>query len=336
MNILLQSVNFLNSRVLDKVAKKHKRLFSFGFLALSLQSFTSLNSNARTVCFNRQTAESKIFRLVRKEKIKGYFPKIAASLELVKQSDIVNIDFSSFCGFEVLTFAKQTVLGRALPLFFGVLKYPIESEGSQTIFIIERIKEFKKIFGFYPRFVFDRGFTLPLLVKFLLKEKIIFYIRMKKDKYVFYQGEYGKCLPLKCLPWFEKDCGIVVYNQKLRMVISETRGVEPWYILTNDWSSEKDLVISRYYFRFEIEETFKDLKHVVNLKKFFIKKSLTFSILLWFCILPFWLSFLLGEMKKYLKRRLETHCNKRLSTVKYFLEAISQAKNILFREAFAV
>lgn len=333
MNILIQSVNFFNSYLLKHIEKKHKKLFSFGFLALSLQSFTSLNSNARTVCSNRSTAESKIFRLVRKEKIRGYFPKIASSLDLIRENDIVNVDFSSFCGFEVLTFAKQTILGRALPLFFGILKYPIESELSQTLFIIERIKEFKKIFGFYPKLVFDRGFTLPLLVKFLLKENILFYIRMRKDKLVYYQE---KLLPLRNLPWFERDCQIYVYDHDLRMVVSETKGTEPWYILTNDMESEKDKVISRYYFRFEIEETFKDLKHVTRLKKFFIKKSLTFTILLWFCILSIWLSYLLQDMKKYLRGRINIHPNKRLTQIKYFFEGLSYAKNALFLEAFAV
>ena len=210
MNILLQTVNLFNNQIAPQIGKQHKRLFSFGFQALSLQDFVSLNSNARSIVANRSTAESKIFRLVSNKTIREYFLRIAFSLGLVKPEDLVIVDFSSFCGFEVLTFAKQTLLGRAIPLYFNLLTYHIIlDERSQTLFTIREIKKFKEIFGFYPVFVFDRGFTLPLLVSFLIGEKITFYLRMKKDKYV---GYLGKELPLRNLPWYESDCRINVYG----------------------------------------------------------------------------------------------------------------------------
>lgn len=334
MNILLQTVNLFNNKVSPLIGKQHKRLFTFGFQALSLQDFVSLNSNARSIVGNRSTAESKIFRLVSKETIQEYFHRLASSLRLVRPTDTVNVDFSSFCGFEVLTFAKQTLLGRAIPLYFAPLTYPVYlSEKSQTLFTIREIKKFKEIFGFYPSFVFDRGFTLPLLVEFMANEKITFYLRMKKDK----QAEYlGKTIPLRNLPWFENDCRINVYGHNLRMVVSEKKGQEPWYILTNDFTSSRDKIISRYYFRFEIEETFKDLKHVGRLKKFFIRKKLTFSILLWFLILSIWLSFLVAGMHHFITRRVQTNMHKRISFIKQFFEAISQAKNLLVQEAIAM
>jgi hypothetical protein len=334
MNILLETVNLFNREIFPYVGKRHRKLFSFGFQALSLQDFVSLNSNARSIVGNRSTAESKIFRLVSNKTVSEYFPYIAASLGMVKPTDTVNVDFSSFCGFEVLMFAKQTLLGRAIPLYFAPLTYPILlSEKSQTLFIIREIQKFKTIFGFYPSFVFDRGFTLPLLVEFMIKEGITFYLRMKKDKQVEYLGE---TIPLRNLPWFENDCCINVYGQNLRIVISEKKGEEPWYILTNDFTSSRDKVISRYYFRFEIEETFKDLKHVGRLKKFFIRKKLTFSILLWFLILSIWLSFLVAGMHYFITRRVQTNIHKRLSFIKQFFESISQAKNLLVQEAIAM
>lgn len=334
MNILLQTIQLFNTKIVPLIGKRHKKLFSFGFQALSLQDFISLNSNARSIVGNRSTAESKIFRLVSNEEIKSYFPCITKKLKLVKPTDIVNVDFSSFCGFEVLTFAKQTLLGRAIPLYFNLLTYPIIlDEKSQTLFIIREIRKFKEIFGFYPYFVFDRGFTLPLLIEFLIKENITFYLRMKKDKYV---GYLSRELPLRNLPWFENDCTISVYDRKLRIVVSEKRGTEPWYILTNEFISVRDKVISRYYFRFEIEETFKDLKHVGKLKKFFIRKKLTFSILLWFMILSVWLSLLVTKMQYLICERIKLNTHKRLSFIKQFFEAISQAKNLLVMEAIAM
>jgi len=334
MNILLQTVNLFNTQIIPQIGKQHKRLFSFGFQALSLQEFVSLNSNARNTVSNRSTAESKIFRLVSNEVIGEYFTRIASFLGLVKPEDLVIVDFSSFCGFEVLTFAKQTLLGRAIPLYFNLLTYPlILDERSQTLFTIREISKFKEVFGFYPVLVLDRGFTLPLLVEFMMKEKITFYLRMKKDKYIFWKKKY---LPLRCLPWWENDAMVSVYGHNFRIVRSEQKGTEPWYILTNDFASSRDKVVSRYYFRFEIEETFKDLKHVGRLKKFFIKKKLTFAILLWFLVLSIWLSFLVAEMRHLISNRIRINSHKRLSFVKQFFESISLAKNLLVQEAIAM
>jgi hypothetical protein len=334
MNILLQTVQLFNTKIAPLIGKRHRKLFSFGFQALTLQDFVSLNSNARSIVSNRSTAESKIFRLVSKIAVHEYFPYMASSLGLVEHTDVVNVDFSSFCGFEVLTFARQTLLGRAIPLYFSSLTYPIIlDEKSQTLFTIREIKKFKEIFGFYPSFVFDRGFTLPLLVEFMIEEGITFYLRMKKDKYVEF---LGKIIPIRNLPWYENDCRINVYSYDLRVVVSERRGTEPWYILTNDFISTRDKVISRYYFRFEIEETFKDLKHVGRLKKFFIKKKLTFSILLWFLILSVWLSFLVTKMRYLISRRVKINTHKRLSFIKQFFESISQARNLLVMETIAM
>lgn len=334
MNILLETVRFFNSKIIPQVGKRHKKLFSFGFQALSLQDFVSLNSNARSIITNRSTAESKIFRLVSNENIAESFSRIAPTLGFLGRGDVINVDFSSFCGFEVLTFAKQTILGRAIPLYFQPLTYPIRlDEKSQTLFTIREIKKFKELFGFYPSFVFDRGFMLPLLVEFLLREKITFYIRMKKDKYVSWKKKH---IPLRCLPWWEDDTMVIVYNHDLRIVRSEKKGNKPWYILTNDISSSRDVVVARYYFRFEIEETFKDIKHVGRLKKFFIKKKLTFSILLWFLILSIWLSFLVTQMRYLISRRVKINTHKRLSFIKQFFESISQAKYLLIQEAIAM
>lgn len=334
MNILLETAGFFNTKIIPLIGKRHRKLFSFGFQALSLQDFISLNSNARSIIGNRSTAESKIFRLVSNRAVQEYFPYMASSLELVKPADTVNVDFSSFCGFEVLTFAKQTVLGRAVPLCFAPLTYPIFlDERSQTLFTIREVRRFREIFGFYPSFVFDRGFTLPLLVEFMINERITFYLRMKKDKDVTYRD---KELPLRCLPWFENDCSINVYDHKLRIVVSEKKGEEPWYILTNDFLSSWDKIVAKYYFRFEIEETFKDLKHVGRLKKFFVRKKLTFSILLWFLILSIWLSFLVAHMRYLISRRIKINAHKRLSFIKQFFESVSQAKNLLITEAIAM
>lgn len=64
MSILQESYDFLQSRLLPLVAKRHHKLFGFGFEALTIKPFVSLNGNARTTVEGRKTAESKIYRLV--------------------------------------------------------------------------------------------------------------------------------------------------------------------------------------------------------------------------------------------------------------------------------
>lgn len=342
MTIINQTITFLNQSILPMVSSRHQGLFRFGVQALTLQSFTSLNSNARTIIANRKTAESKVFRLTHTRAIPEYFKQFAQKLPIVTSTDIVNVDFSSFCGFEVLTFAKQTHVGRAIPLYFEIIRYPITDPGSQTLFIIAAIKRLKAMLGFCPTLVFDRGFELPRLVEVLLNEHIPFFIRMRKDKQVVYQE---KDVPLRNLPWFEKDVRVTIYGRTLRVIVSEkcserkdSQGrEEPWYILTNDMTISREQGIATYYFRFEIEETFKDLKHINKLKiSFRIKKKCTFTILLWFSILTIWLAFLLKKTRRYLFIRMKQKHRKKLAITRFFFESIQQAKNVLFHEAFAM
>lgn len=329
MTILKQSYEFLQSRILPAIAKRHQGLFRFGFEALTIKPFVSLNGNSRVTVKNRSTAQSKIYRLVTQQKIPSYFLQLVPKLGLVTHKDIVNVDFSTFGGFQVLTFAKQTHLGRSIPVYFSTITYPIASEGSQTIFIQETIKQFIALLGFAPHLVFDRGFESPYLVPFLVTEEIPFTMRFKKDKHVLYNL---KEIPMRNLPWFEKDCLVEVYeNTILRCLVSEKLSnrvdsegkEEPWYLITNDYKSKKEEIISRYYFRFEIEETFKDLKHINNLASFYrIKKEQTFKILLWFCILAIWFSFLISGVKNYLTKRIQGKRRKMLSVTRYLQESI--------------
>jgi len=329
MSILQESYDFLQQKLLPYVRKRHRILFTFGFEALTLRPFISLNGNARITVANRKTAETKIYRVVHAKQLLLLFPRFVTKLSIVLPTDTINVDFSTFCGFQVLTFAKQTQLGRSIPVYLATITYPIESIGSQTIFIEETIREFVSLLGFSPHLVFDRGFESPFLVPFLLKENIPFTMRFRKDKHVLY---CKKEIPLRNLPWFENDTNVEVYEDTmLRVVVSEklseredsNGNKESWYLITNDYKSSKEKIIAKYYFRFEIEETFKDLKHVNNLKKFYvIKREQTFKVLLWFYVLSICLSFLLEKTKQYLIKRIKQKRRKMLSVIRYFAESI--------------
>jgi len=64
---------------------------------------------------------------------------------------------------------------------------------------------------------------------------------------------------------------------------------EPWYIVTNDLEASAEEVTEIYYHRFEIEEVFKDAKHLFGLEYIQFKKPERLTTVLWFVMLGMWL-----------------------------------------------
>jgi len=348
MKLLVKNVgNIINKYFIPHVSLKHIRLFRFGLITISLPNFQSLNSNARVWggVEKRGTAESKMYRLLKNETIRNIFVTILKGLELITPESIVNVDFSTFAGgwshpeFQVLAFGLQTYIGRAIPIFFDIIRYPILKVGSQNIFIIEAIKKFKNIFGFYPAFVFDRGFTIPSLITFLVNEGVSFYIQSKSGKTVrivsmkeFKDMDEVDHL-VKARKIKEKDTTVKVYGSPMRLVISDKDGKdnEPWYILTSDFSSPRKKILETYYYRFEIEETFKDLKHLRGLEHIQVKTEKSFRTTLWFMILGCWLAYFVQIIQEKTKQTVITiyqtiriNSHKTLSFFRTFFESIQK------------
>lgn len=326
MNILQESFTVVNRYFVSQVNVQQRKLFQFAAAAFILSPrFESLNSNARQVVENTNTASSKLFRLLRNDRLLASFPRIVKTCRLLSPESIVIIDFSTFCGFQVLTLALQTRAGRAIPLHVDCLTYPILSVGSQNIFIIETIRKFITLYGIKPRFVLDRGFAIPSLVKFFVDEHIVFYVRCKQAKSVTisdkHENDYTICANrLK----HTVDTTVRAYeNLTLRLVKSHfnpKKHKEPWYIITSDFETKRKDIIEIYYYRFEIEETFKDLKHLFGLKQFFIKRMRSFKVLLWCMILKMILAYLVqGKLQE-----ISAHAKKQLSFVKQFSEAVQR------------
>lgn len=299
MNIVGQTRRFVSNRILSSVKPKHLHLFSFGLQALTLTPYDSLGSNARLVIKNLSTASSKIYRLVSNKTLLADFSQLVSLSGLVQKTSLVNVDFSTFCGFETLSFAVQTGKGRAIPVWNACLTYPITFVGSQNLFVLEQIKAFGETLGFYPRFVFDRGLWIPIVMKFLLRHKIIFYLRIKQGQTLLWK-EKGKSQKAKTIGKHTKDTVITLFGYKLRLIVSppppkqtnpkKKQNTERWYVITNDMETSREDVIYIYKTRFEIEETFKDYKHIQHLKVLRIKRKETFTILLWFATLAFWIA----------------------------------------------
>lgn len=329
LNIVHKTVQIIQRDFLPFVSAKHIHQFRFGIQAFTLSSFETLKSNARLVVANPNTAHSKMHRLTTNADIINSFHSIVNNCSLITKESIIIIDFSDFCGFQTLTFALQTHDGRAIPIFFDTITYPITEATSQNIFIQECIKNLEKIIGFYPRFVLDRGFAIPSLIEFFVQHQIVFYVRSKKGKGVTVIDETGNEQTLLASEVQEFDKQIKAYGYQLRLIISEKPKdkQEPWYIITNDMDTKRKDIIAIYYYRFEIEEAFKDLKHLFDLNKLRIKNKLTFIILLWFFVLSLWIAYTIHQLQE----QVIEQGKKKLSFVREWYEGFHRS---IFLSAF--
>lgn len=109
---------------------------------------------------------------------------------------------------------------------------------------------------------------------------------------------------------------------ELRVVRSDDpEDGEPWYILTSDLTSSKSQIIRIYYHRFEIEETFKDIKHVLGLETIRFMKPLSLKVVLWFASLAVILAYLVNS---WAPTGRYCHHKKRLSHYRRFFEHLQR------------
>jgi hypothetical protein len=286
MNILTRKREFLQS-ISPEVPARLSKLFAFGCEALVGHTVVSLRANARVTHHEWFVAKSKAWRLTTNKNLVAAFQCIFARVCTVVISDIVAIDFSDFKNnWQVLMFARQTREGRAFPLFFDVISYPVK-EGSQNLFIVATIKRFLELSCCTPTLVFDRGFAIPYLIRFLAQNNIRFIIRIKRRKYMTVERTKKRAAveELGVTDEIVEEWGV-----SLRLIVSnkpEGDG-EPWYLITNDTTSTREEIITRYYHRFEIEEFFRDTKRLLGLEHHQMKSIRSLSILLWFVILGTW------------------------------------------------
>lgn len=163
--------------------------------------------------------------------------------------------------------------GRAIPFLWQILPFS-EIKDSQN-----RIEErlVAKLIDTLPNgkrllLVADRGFGRASLVRFLLKKKALFILRVRGDVRIKPQkekaqllGHLGKSLKPKVPVWLPgvsyRDDGIVPKINLAAVVAKDSD--DPWFLVTNLRSPDK--TIDTYRLRFQIEEWFKDLKHQLGI-----------------------------------------------------------------------
>jgi hypothetical protein len=304
-SIVRSSRTLIQNKLLEAVPTKWWPQLSFGLEAFALRPFQSAGSNARSVVGNTNTAASKVRRLLGNDRLASHLGTVFGQLNLVKPGSFVNVDHSDFDGLTALVGAVQTRHGRAIPCFVETtyaLHLPAagskhvtkrldalrtdmlfaREQQSFTGHTIDALQDFHDRLGFWPNLVFDRGFANESMVEHLAAEEATFYIRLKGGNYVGCDGTATKIEQLA-----RKDATVRVFGMTLRVVRSpkSRRAPEPWYILTNDMHSSRHNVVQIYYHRFEIEESFKDTKHLFELHQLKFMRPTSLKVVLWLVFL---------------------------------------------------
>ena len=289
----------IQSQLLPSVPARWRKQFWFGLQAYGLRAFQSATGNARMVGNNTHTAIRKAERLFQNTCLTDELGVVFDSLNLVKSSSFVNVDHSDMNGLTALVGAVQTRKGRALPCLVETtysdrlsarddtpprrrLLRKARTEArlwqSFTGHTIDALQDFHDRLGFWPKLVFDRGFGNESITSHLAAEGCTFYVRLKAGRFVDFDGQRTEVKALT-----ERDATIHLFGLTLRVVRSpkNRRASEPWYILTNDFASSRTKVVKIYYHRFEIEETFRDMKHIWELKRTRLNKPNSLKLILW-------------------------------------------------------
>ena len=338
----------IQNKLLPATNRYWRSQLAFGLQAYGLHAFQSAASNARMAVGNAHTAARKVERLFQNQDLADNLGTVFDSLKLVQPSSYVNVDHSDMNGLTALVGAVQTKIGRAIPCFVettysdrlsaredtpprkqALRAARTEARKSQSFtgHTIDALQDFHDRLGFWPKLVFDRGFGNESIVTHLAAEGATFYIRVKSGRYVEYDGHTTKIQELK-----QKDTTIRLYGLTLRVIRSPKDGKndEPWYILTNDLRGSRTKVVRIYYYRFEIEETFKDMKHIFELKRTRLNKPLSLKFLLWFVSLGIALLYRVTKPTR-LKTRTTVNTNpmKQTSWLRQAYEQLHQAYGLV-------
>lgn len=343
-NIVRDIRTLTQTKLLLAVSKKWLSQFRFGINAYGLRPFQSAGSNARSVVTNVNTASTKSDRLLANIRLAEQLASVFDTLNCVKRSSYVNIDHSDMHSLTALVGAVQTRKGRAVPCMVETtyaLQIPAHSDKPRIQHLRQAMKHIRRTqsftghtidslqkmadrLGFWPKLVFDRGFGNESIVSHLAAEGCTFYIRMKAGRFVELND---RKIEIKQLG--TKDVVIKLFGLNLRVICSpkSRRSPEPWYILTNDMTSSRTKIVKIYYHRFEIEETFKDIKHIFEYKRTRLTKPNSLKILLWFVSIDIALLYIVTKPTRRGIRASNT--KKQTSWLRQAYEQLQQAYGLL-------
>lgn len=330
----------IQTKLIPAVPKRWRKQFNFGIQAYALRPFQSAGSNARQVIAKPATASTKCDRLLGNAQLSAHFGTVLDQLGLVRRGSYVNIDHSDQDGLTSLVGAVQTRHGRAVPCLVETTyahHIPNDSDKprwqklraamvasrkiqSFTGHTIDALQHLHDRLGLWPKLVFDRGFANEPMLTHLHAEGATFYVRLKAGRYVECDGQRTT---VRDLP--QKDGLVRLFGLTLRVVRTprSRRHPEPWYILTNDMSSSRTKVARIYYHRFEIEETFKDMKQLFEQRHGQFMKPGSLQTIWWLVVLGIALLYTAAKPNKAASHA--AHLKKRISWLRQAYEQFQLA-----------
>jgi len=308
----------------------HKR-FLFGIESISLKRFESLNANGRGTANNRNTGESRMYRLMHDERFLELIPKAVTALINRSAGELrLSLDFSKVGPLQIACLAVTTGKGRALPVWIKVY-FSKPRRGTMIPKLIRGLEKFILNVDSVTRIniCMDRWFASPELLKFLHGSGLTFIVRVKSGLHVGVPWEEE---PIPVGEISAEDTICIYAGMRLRLVRSNLRAGmkedEPWFLLTNDWEMSRQMILNRYAKRFEIEEFFKDLKWIQGYEWHRIKTKKVLETVLWFMILGWWIlkEVFWGEV--LLSRSRQINPKKRLSFFRHIWEKFHLAVSV--------
>jgi len=341
---IIPNINALTqTKLLPNVKKKWQQQLMFGLKAFALRPFQSTSGNARQIISNPNTASRKSERLLANNCLANQFGVLFDALCHIKPSHFINCDHSDLFGLTAFVGAVQTTKGRAVPCLIETTysdrlpSMPTAPKRRQklrearakeraalsfTEHYIDALQGLAERLSFWPKLVFDRGFGNESLIVFLESSGATFYIRAKAGRIVQLDRQKITLGQIK-----KNDTIVELFGISFRVVRSDQhrRMDEPWYILTNDHASSRTKIIRIYYHRFEIEEIFKDIKHLWELRRARLNKPISLKVILWLVSIGMALLYVSAKtVLGILTEKTKTHPKKRLSWIRRTYEQLQR------------
>lgn len=344
-NIVRAIQSQIQNQLLPSVPTRWQPQLWFGLRAYGLRSFQSAASNARQVVGNGHTAARKTERIFQNHALTDQLPAVFDTLRLIRPGSYINCDHSDVNGLTAFVGALQTRNGRAVPCLVETTysdRLPSTDHAaprkqalrrartverrckSFTGHYIDALESLRDRLGFWPKLVFDRGFCSESLATHLAAEGATFYVRAKAGRFVEFEQQRVHMKQLQ-----QADQAVCLFGLTLRVIRSpkSRRAKEPWYILTNDFRSSRTKIVRVYYHRFEIEETFRDMKHIWELKRSRFNKPTSLKLILWLVSLGIALLYKTTKPTRQQSRR--GNPKKQTSWLRQAYEQFQQASGLL-------
>lgn len=286
------------------IAKAKLRRFLTGVSQLSLQEFGSLNAAGRSIGLNRFIGENRIRRTITDHSLASQLQKLLVTEMFQGRSGYIycSMDHSQFGPFCIAVLAVSFRKGRAIPIWIQVNLSEAALVGPLLVALEDLFVELQRIAPqLNPVLVMDRWFASDKLFTLFRQYSIFFIARTKSDKKIVlpWDPSWWKT-PIQEISLLETE--ITYRSHRLRLVRSDLKpgmkDPEPWFLLTNlpdkcpgsgAGGVSRRQLLNRYAERFEIEESFKDVKWLQRLEWQRVRKPEVIRSLLLFVLLGWWL-----------------------------------------------